>query len=73
MIKVGGIYTHYKGKKYRVLQLVKHSETLEDLVYYETLYPCELGQYWVRPAKMWEEKIEVDGKVQSRFELDSQG
>lgn len=37
-IKIG-IYTHYKtGKKYRVIGIAKHSETLEDLIVYEALY-----------------------------------
>lgn len=32
-----GLYRHYKGHDYRVLGVAKHSETLEDLVVYETL------------------------------------
>ncbi len=33
-----GIYEHYKGKKYRVLGISRHSETLEELVVYQALY-----------------------------------
>lgn len=50
---IGGVYEHYKGKHYRVLNLVRHSETLEEMVYYETLYECELGQFWVRPKDLF--------------------
>ena len=33
-----GVYQHYKGNKYLVLGVAKHSETLEDLVVYVSLY-----------------------------------
>lgn len=51
-----GIYQHYKGKHYRVIGTAKHSETLEDLVVYEALYPTE-HKLWVRPASMFEEAV----------------
>ncbi len=62
-----GIYRHYKGKDYRVLGLVRHSETLEELVYYECLYPNPDGQFWVRPRAMFEGSVTIDGIVQPRF------
>ncbi len=65
----GGIYRHYKGMLYKAHGLVKHSETLEDLVLYETLYENKLGKMWVRPAGMWSEKVIVDGKTVERFSL----
>ena len=34
----GGIYRHYKGKLYRLIRIVRHSETLEELVMYETVF-----------------------------------
>lgn len=68
-IIIGGIYQHYKGPKYKVHGVVKHSETLEDLVYYEALYPNELGQMWVRPYKMFFETVIIDGKEILRFQL----
>ena len=67
-IIIGGIYQHYKGPKYKVHGVVKHSETLEDLVYYEALYPNELGQMWVRPYKMFLETVTIDGKEILRFQ-----
>ena len=61
-----GIYRHYKGNRYEVTGFAKHSETLEDMVIYKALYG-EFGT-WVRPLSMWENPIEVDGKIVKRFE-----
>ncbi len=63
-----GIYKHYKGMLYRVHQVVLHSETLEAYVYYEALYHNELGQFWIRPKKMFEETVMIEGKAQPRFD-----
>jgi len=62
-----GIYRHFKGKDYEVLFVAKHSETLEELVVYRALYG-EMG-YWVRPAKMWNETVEYEGRQVKRFEF----
>ena len=32
-----GIYRHYKGNKYEVIGLARHSETLDDMVIYKAL------------------------------------
>ena len=60
-----GIYRHFKGNLYRLLFVVKHSETLEPMVVYQALYG-EKG-YWVRPAHMWDEVVVRDGREQPRF------
>ena len=62
-----GIYQHYKGNKYEVIGIAKHSETLEDLVVYRALYDNKVSQLWVRPLKMFTETIENDGKEMERF------
>lgn len=62
-----GMYRHYKGKKYLVLGIAKHSETLEELVVYVTLYENEAGPIWVRPLKMFTEEVEIKGKKVPRF------
>lgn len=62
-----GLYKHYKGMMYRVIGVVRHSETLEELVHYEALYENELGRMWVRPKAMFLETIEIDGKKVRRF------
>ncbi len=65
----GALYQHYKGKLYKVLDIVKHSETCESMVLYEAQYENELGKLWVRPIKMFCEKITIDGKLLDRFKL----
>ena len=60
-----GIYRHFKGNRYRVLALARHSETMEELVVYQALYG-DRG-VWVRPAAMWNETVERDGKTCRRF------
>lgn len=62
-----GVYQHYKGPQYRVLGLVRHSETLEELVYYECLYENPNGQFWVRPRAMFEGTVVIDGVEKPRF------
>ncbi|MBY0385461.1 DUF1653 domain-containing protein [bacterium] len=69
MENIKGTYQHYKGALYKVHGVVRHSETLEELVMYEALYKNDLGQLWVRPLKMFFESVEVDGKQQPRFKL----
>lgn len=61
-----GIYKHYKGNLYELLYIANHSETLEKMVVYKALYGE--GEIWVRPLKMWDELVEVDGKKVLRFE-----
>ena len=56
-IVINGIYQHYKGMKYKLLNVVRHSETLEELVLYETLYENKLGKLWVRPKDMFVEHL----------------
>lgn len=60
-----GRYRHFKGNEYEVLHLAIHSETGEPMVVYRALYG-ERG-VWVRPASMWNETVERDGKIYRRF------
>ena len=64
---IGCEFRHFKGKLYRIEGFAKDSETLEKMVVYRALYG-ERG-LWVRPAKMFFETIERDGKRIKRFEL----
>ena len=65
----GGLYEHYKGMSYRVHRVVLHSETLEELVYYECLYENKTGKHWVRPKDMFLENVIIDGIAKPRFRL----
>jgi hypothetical protein len=62
-----GVYRHYKGPEYRVFSVARHSETEEEVVFYQALY----GEYgmWVRPLSMFLESVEVDGEQVPRFAL----
>lgn len=64
-----GIYEHYKGKRYEVVDVARHSETTELVVVYKALYRSEFpeGSLWVRPLGMFQEEVIVDGKKVPRF------
>ena len=65
-IIIGGIYRHYKGSEYMVLEIATHSESLEPMVVYKALYGE--GGVWVRPASMWNEQVTRGGESVPRFE-----
>lgn len=60
-----GLYRHYKGGWYEVIDTVRCSETLQGMTLYRALY----GGFglWVRPAAMFGETAEFEGRLQPRF------
>lgn len=60
-----GLYRHYKGNEYLVLDVAQHSETQEYLVVYRCLYGDH--SLWVRPYDMFLETVIVDDKKVPRF------
>ena len=60
-----GIYRHFKGMRYELIDIAKHSETLEPMVVYRALYGE--GGLWVRPLSMWSETVERAGETYTRF------
>ncbi len=66
-----GIYLHYKGNKYELIDIVRHSETTEEMVLYKPLYKNKdfPDQMWVRPKEMFFEDVEIQGKKIPRFKL----
>jgi len=63
-ITVGKIYRHYKGNLYKIIALGKHSETVEDMIIYQSV---KTGEVWVRPKNMWNNIIDGNGTL--RFTL----
>jgi hypothetical protein len=59
-----GRYRHYKNNCYIVIGTALHSETEEEMVVYSRENNTQL---WVRPRKMFEEMVVVDGKSVPRF------
>ncbi len=65
MEELKGRYKHFKGGEYEVLGVALHSETKEELVVYRALYGEQ--KLWVRPKKMFLEKVIVEGSEVPRF------
>ncbi len=70
-----GKYRHYKGAYYEVLGVVMHTETQAPMVHYKALYTInkvDTELYgndltFVRPLKMWLDKVTVKGIPVERF------
>lgn len=63
----GSFYEHYKGFRYMVIGIARHSETLEELIVYQALYGDR--DIWVRPLGMFLENIVINGQTQPRFKF----
>lgn len=68
-----GIYRHYKGNLYELVDIAVHSETEEKMALYRALYGE--GGLWVRPLDMFVQTVRVEGAEVPRFayEGDSHG
>jgi hypothetical protein len=67
-----GKYKHYKGKFYEVIGAAHHSETLEEFIVYRALYSTKKfgkNSLWIRPKKMFLEKVRINAKLVPRFKL----
>ncbi len=71
-----GIYKHYSGKLYELIDVALNTETEEKMVLYRALYdiPSLEEKYGKRPIfarafDMFFEKIIIDGKEQERFKF----
>ena len=65
-----GLYRHFKGNYYELVDFAYHSEDMSCMVIYRALYGDRA--IWVRPADMWEEYVERDGVRMRRFEFVSE-
>lgn len=55
--EIGKQYNHYKGGRYEVLTLAKHTETDEILVIYKSLH---FGSVHARPLSMWFDTVTAE-------------
>lgn len=69
-IMIGGTYKHYKNDNlYKVIALAKDSETLQDMVVYEALYPNPLSRVFTRPYSEWTDEVDKNGAKILRYTL----
>lgn len=62
-----GIYEHYKGNRYQVLGVGRHSETHEEMVIYRALYGSQ--DFWIRPLSLFLDTVNWEGKTLPQFRL----
>ena len=55
-IKINGIYKHFKGDYYIVIDIAIHSETKEQYVVYRRLYGD--GSLWIRNLEMFLSEVD---------------
>lgn len=70
--EIGKQYRHFKGNLYEVIDIVRHSETNEEMVLYKPLYESKEfpNQLWVRPLEMFMELVDKNGEKIPRFKLE---
>lgn len=61
-----GVYRHYKGQLYEVIETALHVDTYQALVVYRALYGE--GNLWVRPRSAFIGDVEIDGVKCPRFQ-----
>lgn len=70
-LKINGVYKHFKGDYYIVLDTAIHSETKEKYVVYRGLYGD--NELYIRPYDMFISKVDKEKypnvKQEYRFEL----
>ena len=71
-LKIKGIYKHFKGDYYLVEDIVKYSETKEEMVLYRQLYGE--NTLWVRPKEMFLSEVDHEKypKVTQKYRFELQ-
>lgn len=62
-----GIYRHYKGGEYRILNEALSEATKEPVIVYQDA--SDENKIWVRPKAMFIEDVEVENEKKPRFEF----
>lgn len=62
-----GIYRHYKGGEYRILNEALNTENKEAVVVYQDFK--DNNKIWVRPKEMFLKEVEIKGEKKPRFEF----
>lgn len=70
-LKINGVYRHFKGDYYLLIDVATHSETKEKYVVYRGLYGN--NELYIRPFNMFFSEVDKEKypevKQQYRFEL----
>jgi molecular chaperone GrpE len=63
-----GVYRHYKGHEYSVIDVAEHTETSDILA----VYHSHEGKHWARPIDNFLATVEVEGEQVPRFQFVSE-
>lgn len=58
--KAGQIWLHFRGGKYEIAGIARHSETNEFLVIYRSIGAHTYGNFTARPLSMFMDKVEIE-------------
>lgn len=66
-VRIGALYRHYTGNKYKILALAFEESTMQVVVVYQAQYGEHIT--FTRPITVWDEAVKWEGRSVPRFEL----